>query len=670
MRTVLKTPLLLSSLSISVLLSACGGSSTHDFNQIYEEAETIAPHGPIYDPLSGDIPTTNDLLFSGSTDGTLNIPNSSNNPVIDAVNTLDGFSTSSPITADFGMSIDPASLVLGKSLHVYEVIKNAQGAIISVTRELTDTEITTVVIGDEKSTLALVPRAPLKENTSYLVVLKKSITDTKGMPAQAPSIYSIARSAAPLAGTDFEALEPLHQVIDNMEAVAASQGVDKNDIVLTWSFTTQSITAVLVDIASKATASNIVLADTGMTSNDISSALPGIANVSIGTIDLPYYLEAPSADNPTAPLTSYWKGAGESYLTRNNTMPVSTMTLTTPVMMTTPNENSGHTMPAAGWPIVIYQHGITRARTDMLGYADAMAQAGFAVIAIDLPLHGITDTTNPFHANNTAFLTDVEANFDVDFVNNETGATEPDGIIDNSGDHFINLTSLLTSRDNPRQGVANLLTLRRSLINIPNINAENVGFVAHSLGGIVGITYLGVETKSLPSSLITTGVSIGTILKDSAVHGPRIKSGLAALGVTGSDYDAFMAGTQWVLDPADPINYATTAASIHPLHLMEIVGDGATHQTDMTIPNTSTELLAALTGSTAATEATNPTSIGLPKIVRFTQGNHATILDPMRGAPEGTNYLNVYTEMHSQLVKFQASAGSAVIIEDLDIILN
>ena len=49
--------------------------------------------------------------------------------------------------------------------------------------------------------------------------------------------------------------------------------------------------------------------------------------------------------------------------------------------------------------MVIFQHGITRNRTDMLAIAGALAQAGFAVVAIDAPLHGMTDKTSPFYRN-------------------------------------------------------------------------------------------------------------------------------------------------------------------------------------------------------------------------------------------------------------------------------
>ncbi len=215
-------------------------------------------------------------------------------------------------------------------------------------------------------------------------------------------------------------------------------------------------------------------------------------------------------------------------------------------MMTVPNNQA---MPAAGWPIVIYQHGITRVRTDVLVYADAMAEAGFAVIAIDLPLHGIADNTNPFHADNTPFAADIEPTFELDLANNDTGEPVPDGKVDGSEPLFINLRSLLTFRDNARQAVSNLLTLRRSLGNIVNegtdpfsavnIDTSRIGLVAHSLGGIVAVPYMAVETQSLPTSLVTGGALSSKIVNESASFGPKIKAGLAAVGVTGDSLTPF-----------------------------------------------------------------------------------------------------------------------------------
>ena len=67
---------------------------------------------PLFRPTSGVLPFPIDLYFSGSTDGTLNLPASLSalTPHFAALNALDGFSTTADITLRFSAAIDPATL--------------------------------------------------------------------------------------------------------------------------------------------------------------------------------------------------------------------------------------------------------------------------------------------------------------------------------------------------------------------------------------------------------------------------------------------------------------------------------------------------------------------------------------------------------------------------------
>lgn len=377
------------------------------------------------------------------------------------------------------------------------------------------------------------------------------------------------------------------------------------------------------------------------------AGLPGIANVYVGTLDLPYYFDT------TNSLSSFWL---PSLAARE--------TITVPVMMTLPISGSiiglntdGSPIqipprPAAGWPIVMYQHGITRNRTDVLLYADAQAQAGFATIAIDLPTHGLVDANNPFNAVNTAFPTDIEQTF---------------GVNATSGQNFINLRSLLTSRDNLRQGAANLLTLRKSLGGIINavtgmpesIDTSKVGLIAHSLGGMVAIPYLGVENTPTPSSIVMSGATITDTLRNSASFSPVIEAGLAGLGVTSpAGIAGFYANAQELIDAGEPANYAADAATKHPIHLIEVLGD-------QTVPNVATENLATLMGASSISQTRFGIAAGNPGIVRFTAGNHSSPLDP-------TASLAATVEIQKQLAAFQSTAisiiGPAIVITDPSVI--
>ena len=96
----------------SLTLGGCGEDRTTT-NQ-----DTLNPDGfyARFDPSNGVIPFPNNLLFSGTTDGTLNIPVTDaadySDPQV-AMNALDGFSTVAPITARFSSGIENDTLIGG-----------------------------------------------------------------------------------------------------------------------------------------------------------------------------------------------------------------------------------------------------------------------------------------------------------------------------------------------------------------------------------------------------------------------------------------------------------------------------------------------------------------------------------------------------------------------------
>lgn len=658
-------------LALSLLgLGACSDSSDYDFNASANSSATGSGSAVArFDPRSGVIPQTNDLLLAGSQDGTLNIPTASITSsgqlaLVNALNTLDGFGLTAPITAAFGNALDVASVKIGSSVRVFEVSKDASTqAITGVVRELGATEMLATATGSNSDTLALVPLRPLKESASYLVVLTNALKGADGKAAASDSAYLLAKGSTPLSG-EYAVLEPLRQLVNNQETVAASQGVNAASIVLSWSFTTLSVTPVLDAVKAQAQAEPMQVSPSVGTTNTFLSDLSGKADVHIGTLQVPYYLTAPSAANPTAPLTTFWKGAAGSFLSRYNPTPVATSTQTIPVLMTVPNASSvaGATPPAAGWPVVIYQHGVTRSREDLLVLADTLADAGYVGVAIDLPLHGVTSATDPLRADqNAAFANDVERTFNLDVMNESTGAAGPDGMLDSSGRHFINLTSLLTSRDNIRQGISDLLVLRKSLGNTSPVplDTSKVGFVGYSLGGIVGTGYLAAETTPTPASLVTVGGGIARLLDGSASFGPEIRSGLASAGVAAgsADYAAFMAAAQTVLDAADPVVLGAKAAANQPLHMIEVLNDQVIPNRVTGAPLSGTEPLISIMNLASIT-ATTPGGDG---VVRLNSGTHSSILDPTP-SPAAT------VEIQTELAAFQIARGTAITVQNSSIV--
>lgn len=712
---------MISTLGVLLLvLAGCGGSTGSDRAvpappaQNNNGSPVTAVLTANFDPSNGVIPFPNNLLLLGTTDLTLNIPvadpTNFGDPQV-ALNALDGFSTVAPWSASFSNTINPATVVPGSTVRVFQVqLVTGSIAVSSVVRELTpgiDYVAVPSTVDPNGASIAILPLRPLQELTAYMAVVTEGITDMNGNDATPSQTYFLAKRTSPLVdangnSTDqliptatAQALEPLRQIISSQEAAAASMGIDPSRIVLSWTMTTQSITPVLSAIRSTAQPAPITLAPSGLTTAQVVPGSPGLADIVVGVVSLPYYLGVPSATAPTSALTDFWRAEPGAYLppfdqfgldpnsthvTVANPFPVQTDTQTVPVLMTVPNANSGHTRPDAGWPLVIYQHGITRNRSDALAIADTLASQGIAVVSIDLPLHGITDTnlgdpTQPLAAlyvGNTPFGAIAnERTFDMDLVNNTTSAPGPDGQIDGSGVHFINLASLLTSRDNLRQGQADLSVLTLTVENM-DINADGVGdfdtarvsFVGQSLGSITGIPFLAVEPNINTAVLSVPGGGIAQLLNGSNTFGPVIRAGLAAaagLQPGTPDFEAFLGAAQQAVDSADPINWGEITAATNAVLLHEVINDNVIPNFVQTAPLAGTEPLILTMGLDTIT-ATTADPMGIRGALRFLPpASHGSLLDPT-DSPAAT------AEMQAEMAGFIVTRGAAVQVSNPSVI--
>ena len=136
----------------------------------------------------------------GTTDLTVNIPvpnpNDYSNPRV-AINALDGFSTASPMSTGFSVPIKPSSVSAGSSVRVFQVtLTGPGGGVTGITNELQpNVEYVTALPSSDSSgrTLAIVPTKPLKQLTSYMVVLTNGITDNRGNDATPDQTYFLTK---------------------------------------------------------------------------------------------------------------------------------------------------------------------------------------------------------------------------------------------------------------------------------------------------------------------------------------------------------------------------------------------------------------------------------------------------------------------------------------------
>ena len=134
----------------------------------------------------------------------------------------------------------------------------------------------------------------------------------------------------------------------------------------------------------------------------------GKANIYVGSTKLPYYLTPPTSPTDSASvLTRFWTAAGpppvpgidptSRNLTMFNPVPAKVADVTVPLLVTMPNATSACAGQArrrlAGRDRAARHHAATARRR--LPWRTRFADACFIVAAIDLPLHGITDTATP-----------------------------------------------------------------------------------------------------------------------------------------------------------------------------------------------------------------------------------------------------------------------------------
>ena len=660
-------------------ISACSSSSDYNFESSAASALKRVALTPAFnpDPAAPQLPFPTDIFFVGSTDGTLNIPVADatdfSNPAV-ALNALDGFSTTEAITVSFAQpgsetptqGLDATSIVSGDSVRLYEVTTDpATGAIASFVAEVAATDYFSTVAADG-TTLAVSPLKPLKESTTYMVALLNGITDTTGNPTRRASAFGLVAGTKTLTGSAFEALEGLRLVTRSMfgalrgaegfqedaavsatDYVAGARDFSEDSVNLLWSFTTQSITPVLQAVKDQTTASTINLAATGFDTTALGGL--GLADIHAGTMEVPYYLDAPSADSPTAPLQTFWTGAGGTNLTRFNTTPIVQSTQTIPVLMTTPKTAA----PAGGWPIVIFQHGITRSRADMLALADSIASQNMALIAIDMPLHGIaaTDLAASLRING------LERSFDLDLRDNETGTPGQDGTPESSGTYFYNLQHVLNTRDNLRQAISDLFVLSASVGSIANVNPSRKGFIGLSLGAIVGSTFLAYDDSFDSATLASPGSGLSRLLAASPSFGPAIRAGLEGVGIDleSAAGQQFLTAAQTAVDSADPINHAANVTANTSVHLTQMNVDQVVIGLVPNAPLAGTVALATAMGLTRI-DSTSESGDGW---VRFPAGAHGAILQP--GAEEE---LPITVELQTQASLFAANGGSSIVIVD------
>lgn len=649
---------------------------------LVDESESTdpAPHPDAgfkaeYVPLGQILPFPNDLIIS-QTDGTVNLtvqdPTDFGNPLV-AINQLDGFS---PIASAYLSTTDT---IEGDSLQPWTPTDPGNVALVDITDPQAPTPLThgqdyeVVVSGiqeDAEQRLFFNMLEPVGEKRQLLAIVTNGIESTVGDPLAADYQFGLIKETlgADLSGdcatiadefanrADGQNMVAICQAVAQQLGAAGALGYSPANVSAAWTFSTQSITDSLDAVAGTVEDRTAVIqqarnpenGDPITTQTLLGQASPGFGNVWVGYIELPYYLDS------SEPRSGFWQAQGGMPITRYTPVPEATETVEVPLFVTVPNDTARNaqgcedSVPQDGHPVVMFQHGIRGNRTQAAAIADAFACRGFAVVAIDHPLHGVVPADQ-----NPLIDMDRERHFFLD--------VDGDGTVDDSGEHYINLTSLLTSRDNLRQSVADLLNLSATVsgtivtadaqgnpTGTLNINGANKHFVGHSLGGIAGASFVGFDDSVVSATLGMPGGNFTDLLRDSDSFGPQINAGLQQINpglVPGTRlYNDFFRQAQTVIDAGDPANYGEETGDSNIL-MFQVSGDSV-------VPNSATAYLADA-HDIEATETGGVDPTGNSALVRYTEGGHGSLLDPS-ASPEVT------AAMRCQMVTYAESGGTAI----------
>lgn len=385
-------------------------------------------------------------------------------------------------------------------------------------------------------------------------------------------------------------LEQLRRITANHLATVAGSGVVPQDVVLTYSVTTENVGGALAQakgqVDAAATVPDITILNpisAWDTTIDIEVVSPGpdgnpatgndhLAHIYLGTLDNTLQFV-----DPTAPNTSVWEADNASWIGAgpcaalpanaiggtknlvgcNQYTPAAKDTgLSVPVLISAPriemlnpalDPSDNFTDCASPLPVVIYQHGITTNRGTLMAIADTLASQCIVGVAIDMPKHGIAPDDERFSG-----LYDLQAAL--------SGSTEGERLVKvaspmtecqagagaaipsstdfycPSGDNFINLTNLANARDTLRQAVVDLHTVYRALSEGAGLSAGTIGaavdtgsihFAGVSLGSIVGTPFVAQQGGNLSSAVFNVGGGgIAKILDGSPAFEPAITAGL------------------------------------------------------------------------------------------------------------------------------------------------
>ncbi len=659
------------------------------------------------DPTTGDMPLPSDFLFDLSTGRVSTLLDA----LIPNISTLDGFSTTAMVFGQTSGPIQASTVRSpgARGVYLYDLATPAAPTLVpdvvdflgsgtppvyaAVTSGPTVQGGLTTVIGLQPAVGVGTPSAPgafpptqislppLKEKNRYAVVVTNGVLDAGGAPLSRTTLGTIVMLSSPIclpagcsdptsavfpgtptlsgvspadaAGLESQrlALQPvLAALATPLGCAAATDPVAcvKGKVAFGYTFRTQTVTDLTLQLPTLPYAGGAFGIKPGPVTS--STAAQGFARngVDPAVVTSTNIGEVLETTIPTVNLLDPNTGAFDpnSANWRLKSLPA-TVVVPTPAALAAapgcPAPLTGLKCPA----LVVFHHGLTGGRAQMLLVADHLAARGFVVAAVDGPLHGdrsycrsnadcVLDaggagTCTPVAPPGTpqgdeapapgtctagTLVKDpvlcVTPQCATDFA--AVPPSQRGGVAAVSGFYAVS-ANLYRTRDSIRQDLVDVSSLALALARPPPptlpafptgaespvavhllgegifVNPGAVYYEGQSLGALLGTLHSAAQPQLSRAVLNVGGGSIGDILAQSPAFAPLVAQLLASLGISpGSpEYLLFLQTAKWILDPAEPVNFAAVARARVAGGGFSVLGQWAA--CDQVVPNNASVLL-------------------------------------------------------------------------------